>query len=463
MKIFKDKKWLFVIYLIIAALAGASNFMEPANIFVAASIGLSLVVVLAGDDISALYLLIALCPFYASLRIGGLYAGFVIPLLVLVKLFMKPSMKHAPIMGMLSVLFLLMWFFHDFQFVTFANAIFRLLIPACVFIYICRQKLNEYDGYFAIWIVIATSLISMICIFLVQGGSLDTFLNASYAGEYRLGEADVDEGQKNQLGGAMGFPIYTMIIVSLSIQMLMIRQFKLWGKVLLVGLNIIIFFLTFLTISRVYILGLSTLMVLLFLHMVESRNLKRILGLTFGLIFVYIIAADYLPEYTDGIFESYLTRQAINSDHEGTGIRGAIYEDCIKYLTEDTECFFIGKGSSAYPLYGAKIHRLFSWSAHNIMLDALMAFGMIGTIIIISLYTHLYKREKSRTGLKKWTFFRIMPFACYFMMNMTASPFLLDKTYPMLLFLILNIVHCTDKTEYDPKEALYKGVKLKYI
>lgn len=462
MKIFKDKKWLFVIYLIIAALAGVSNYMEPANIFVAASIGLSLMVVLAGDNISVLYLLIALCPFYSSLRIGDLYAGFVIPLFVLVKLFIKPSTKYASGMEMFWAFFLLVWFFHDFQFITFANALFRLFVPACIFVYICRQKLDEYDGYFAIWIVIATTLISMICIFMVQGGSLDTFLYASYAGEYRLGEADVDDGQKNQLGGAMGFPIYTIIIVSLSLQMLMTRQFKLWEKVLLIGLNIVLFFVTFLTISRVYILGLSTLVILLFLHMIKSRNLKTILGLSFGLIIVYIIASVYLPEYMDGIFNSYLARQSNNSDHEGTGIRGAIYEDCIKYLTEDVECFLIGKGSSAYPLYGAKIHRLFSWSAHNIILDALMAFGIIGTIILISLYMHLYKREKNRTGLK-WTVFRIMPFACYFMMNMTATPFLLDKTYPMLLFLILNIIHCTDKTEYDPKMSLYKGTNLKYI
>ena len=39
-----SKKVLFIIYMIIAALAGISNFMEPANVFVMGALGLSLLV-----------------------------------------------------------------------------------------------------------------------------------------------------------------------------------------------------------------------------------------------------------------------------------------------------------------------------------------------------------------------------------------------------------------------------------
>lgn len=462
MKLFKDKKWLLVIYMIIAVFAGMSNFMEPANLFVVVSICMSLLVILAGDNMAYLYLLLTLCPFYSSLRISGLYLGFVIPLLIFLKLIMKKSATSPSTLAFLSVVFLSVWFLHDVQFVTFANAFFRLLVPACIFFIICKQRLDNYDGYYAMWIVILTSIIAMISVFIVQGGSLEAFINASYVGEMRLGEADVDDGQKNQLGGAMGFPIYTIIIISLFLQMLMTRSFKLWEKVSIIGIGTALFFITFLTISRVYILGLLTLIILLFLHILKSTSVKTVIGLLMGVGLIYVIASIYLPEYMDSIFNSYSTRQMSHSDHGGTGIRGAIYEDCIQYLTEDVECLLIGKGSSAYPLYGAKIHRLFSFSAHNMILDSLMAFGILGTFILLSLYIHLYRRERHRTGIR-WSVFRIMPLVCYLMMNMTATPFLLDKTYPMLLFLILNIIHCTDKSEYEPKCTIDNCIKYKQI
>lgn len=449
MRLFHDKKWLLVIYMVIALLAGVSNFMEPADLFVAVCIGLSLLVVLLGDEMAVLYLLIALCPFYASLKIGGLGMGFVIPLLVLFKLIKKKSDTWSPVLGFMALVFLLIWFLHEVQFVTLASAIFRVLVPACVFLFICKERFDNYDGYFAMWIVVLTLLIAMISIFMVQGGSLDALIYASRVGDMRLGEADVDDGQKNQLGGAMGFPIYTIIIITLFLQMLMTHSFKLWQKLSIIVLGIALFFVTFLTVSRVYILGLSTLLLLLFMHMLMSKSIKTIIGLVMGVIIIYILASVYLPEYMDGIFDSYTTRQIGDSSNGGTGIRGAIYEDCLSYLGEDVECLLIGKGSSSYPLYGAKIHRLFSFSAHNMILDSLMSFGVLGSIILMSLYIHLYKRERLRTNIR-WSVFRIMPLVCYFMMNMTSSPFLSDKAYPMLLFLILNISHCTDKSRYDP-------------
>lgn len=448
MRLFHDKKWLLVIYMVIALLAGVSNFMEPADLFVAVCIGLSLLVVLLGDEMALLYLLIALCPFYASLKIGGLGMGFIIPLLMLFKLIKKKSTMWYPKLGFMALVFLLIWFLHEVQFVTLASAIFRVLVPGCIFFIICKQRLDNYDGYFAMWVVVLTSIIAMISVFFVQGGSLDALIYASQVGDMRLGEADVDDGQKNQLGGAMGFPIYTIIIISLFLQMLMTHSLKIWQKVFIIGLGIALFFITFLTISRVYILGLSTLLVLMLLHILKSKSIK-IIGLFIGVFLIYTLASVYLPEYMDGVFDSYLTRQKGDSSNGGTGIRGAIYEDCVKYLTEDVECLLIGKGSSSYPLYGAKIHRLFSFSAHNMILDSLMAFGVLGSLILLFLYINLYKRERQRIGIR-WSVFRVLPLACYFMMNMTSSPFLSDKAFPMLLFLILNIVHCTDKSGYDP-------------
>ena len=134
MKVFKDKKWLFIILMIIDTLAGISNFMEPANVFVAVSIVLSLMVILLGSEMATLYLMIALCPFYNSLNFSGLAAGFVIPIFALMKI--PKSNRVQNFWGVSIFLFFLIWFLHDIQYQTFAKTVFALLVPLYVFIYI---------------------------------------------------------------------------------------------------------------------------------------------------------------------------------------------------------------------------------------------------------------------------------------------------------------------------------------
>lgn len=462
MKLFKDKKTLFIIYMMIASFAGVSNFMEPANLLVMASIAFSLLVIVFGNSMATLYLMIALIPFYNSLNFSGVSAGFVIPLSAICKLLSSPSKNNNPNLVVFMILFLIIWFIHDIQYQTFAMTIFSLLVPCYVFLFIFTKEWHEYDGYYAMWLVIATTIIGMICVFMVQGSSLESFIYTSYAGEMRLGEADTDEGQKNQLGGAMGFPIYTLTIITLLIQMLMTRHFKLWKKTFCIALIVGLFFITFLTVSRVYILGLSTMVLLLLMHVMSSKSKSTIFGVLIGCMVIVLIASNYLSNYIDIVFNNYIGRMENDGEQGGTGIRGIIYKDCFEYLMNNIECLLIGKGNGAYPLIGAQLHRPFSASAHNMILDGLMSFGIIGSIFIFIVYKNIYKIDQNKYGIK-WTIFRVIPLLCIFIMYQTSSPFLQDKTYPFLMFLVLNIIHCTDKSEYDPRWCKQNGYKYKKI
>lgn len=462
MDLFRNKKKLFIIFLMIASFAGISNFMEPANIFVMVSIGLSLLVVLFGDKMATLYLMIALIPFYDSLNINGVSAGFVIPLLAIGKQLSSPSRNEKSQLVFFMILFLSVWFFHDIQYQTFAMTVFSLLVPCFVFLFVLTKDWHEYDGYYAMWLVIVTTLIAMVCVFMVQGGSLEALVYTGYAGEMRLGEADTDEGQKNQLDGAMGFPIYTLTIVSLLIQMLMTRRFRLWQKALCLALIVGLFFITFLTVSRVYILGLATMALLLICHVMRSKSKSTIFGVLLGCSVLILIASNYLTNYMDIVFNNYLGRMENDGGQGGTGIRGIIYKDCFEYLLNNVECLLIGKGNGAYPLIGAQLHRPFSMSAHNMIIDGLMSFGIIGSIFIFVVYKNIYKKDRNNYGIN-WTIFRVMPLLCILMMYQTASPFLLDKFYPFLMFLVLNIIHCTDKSEYDPLWCRQNGCECKKI
>lgn len=461
MKFLKNKKGLFLVYMLIAALAGMSNFMEPANVLVATSIVLSLLVILAGDEMAVIYLMLALMPFFNSLNFGGLAAGFVIPLFAIFKMFMYPSYGKGSL-GFFIVIFLMVWFLHDIQYLTFASTVFSLLVPYYIFYNICNKKFDKYDGYYAMWLVIATTLVALVSVFMVQGGNLDAFLHSSYAGEMRLGEAATDEGEKNQLGGAMGFTIFTMTIITLLVQMLLTRQYKLWKKLSILLLISTLFFITFLTVSRVYLLGLGTMIIILILHLLKSKSVYVLLTVFVGGLLLSIFAYLYMSDFWDTVMFNYLGRMEDDGGQSGTGVRGLIYLSCIEYLGENLECLLIGKGNGAYPLIGASMHELFSFSAHNIILDALMSFGIIGSLILIVIYRRAYKKESLRTNIS-WSLFRIMPFVVIFVMYQTGSPFLQDKTYPFLMFLILNIIHCTDGTMYDPEWCAEIGLKHKKI
>lgn len=462
MILFRNKKKLFIIYLIIATFAGVSNFIGPANVFVTASIALSLLVVAFGDNMATLYLMIALIPFYSSLNYNGVAAGFVIPFFAICKLLLSPLRIEKPHLVVFLFWFLVLWFVHDVQYKSLAVTIFSLLVPCYVFLFVLCKSLRDYDGYYAMWLVIATTLIGMVCVFMVQGGSLEAFIQTSYAGEMRLGEADTDEGQKNQLGGAMGFPIYTLTVVTLLIQMLMTRRFTLLQKSVSITLIIGLIFITFLTVSRVYILGLATLLVLLSFHVMKSKSNSAKFGILFGCVAVIVIASNYLTDYMDIVRENYVGRMEYDGGQGGTGIRGVIFKDCFDYLMNDVECLMIGKGNGAYPLIGAELHRPFSMTAHNIMIDGLMSFGIIGFLFIMVVYKTVYKKDSHRYGIK-WTVFRAMPLLCMFIMYQTASPFLQDKTYPFLMFLVLNIIHCTDNSDYDPLWCKQHGYECKEI
>lgn len=458
MRIFKDLRWLFVILMVIDLLAGVSNFMEPANLFVLSSILLSLTVIICGNEMSTLYLMIALCPFYNSLNFNGLAAGFVIPIFALVKL--PKSNNIQSVWGFGILLFLIIWFIHDIQYRTFVGSVIPLLVPLYTFSCIMRHKFDRYNGHYAMWLVICSSLIAMYCIFVVQGASLDSFISASYAGEMRLGEADTAEGEKNQLGGAMGFPIYTMTIITLVIQLLVIHRYRLAKKAIIITVSLFLFFITFLTVSRVYIVGIASLMLLLVLHSLRRGSIKFILFMAISMITILIVSVDYLSDYFDFISNQYSGRMDYDSDNSGMGIRGTIYLDCLNYLFNNIECLFIGKGNRAYPLIGAMLHRPMSFTAHNMILDMLMSFGLIGSLFLVALYTSAYVNEHKRTGVR-WSIFRMMPLVCVFVMYQTSSPFQLDKAYPFILFLVMNIIHCTDGSKYDYRNKVPSNLSLR--
>lgn len=433
----KFDKLLFAGLMTISLMAGLSNFMNPANVFVLLAVLLSLLLILQGRDVTAVYVMIALIPYFSSLRLSGFAFGFIIPVVAFIKLWIRHFSGALPKLLIAAFLFLFIGFFHDIQYSTFMESILRSFMPLYVFAALSWVRFEKYNRFFAAWVVIGSSLIAMYCVFMVQGANLDSFIYSSYAGEMRLGEADVDSGQKNQLGGAMGFPIYTITILSLIVQMFLMHSLRFWQKILMLSISVVVFFLTFLTVSRVYLLGLGVLIILLLYYIARHVSIKVFVGFLCVFLFLGVMAAMLNPDFITSVFSQYEGR-ITNSDNHHIGSRGYIYRDCIDYLSSNLECILIGKGTLGYVAIGKQMNTWMSMSAHNFLLDGLLSFGIIGFFFVFYAFYKLYKKERFRTRCRV-TALHCMPLFCILAMYITSTPFMLEKVWPFFLFLVLNI------------------------
>lgn len=85
------------------------QFHGTCKCFVMGALGLSLLVIVLGDEMATLYLMMALIPFYNSLNIGGIATDFIVQGAALIKLFMSRSrgIKPSLLMSFFIALFLL--------------------------------------------------------------------------------------------------------------------------------------------------------------------------------------------------------------------------------------------------------------------------------------------------------------------------------------------------------------------
>lgn len=425
--------------MLICMLAGYSNVTSSSTALIFIAVFLSLSIIIFCSDLNVLYLMIALIPFYGSLNVNGLAFVFILPLFASLKLLLKHFKIIIPSIFVFNLIFLLFWFLNDIQYQSVAATLIRLCFPLYVFCVISFVKLEDYNGYFSAWLVICSSLIAMFSIFLVQGGNLDSFINASYAGEMRLGEADVASGQKNQLDGAMGFPIYTITIITLIFQMLNYRNFQFYTKCFIIGIALIVFFITFLTLSRVYILGLLTMIIVLSIYYAKHFTIKNIISILFLVLVLFFTVSILNPEIITSITESYSSRMEGESDNEES--RLLVYIDCLEYLLSHVKCIIFGEGNRGYIEIGKIEHTLMAISAHNVILDGLLSFGLLGCVILYRSYFRVYKLQRTYFNIQLDAL-RVLPLGCILMMYNTSSPFTLDKVWVFLLFLTLNIVHC---------------------
>ena len=85
----------------------------------------------------------------------------------------------------------------------------------------------------------------------------------------------------------------------------------------------------------------------------------------------------------------------------GTGERADIWLSCFDYLLENPVGFLFGFGSNGYPIIGEKYGLLFSAGSHNLYIDILMSWGIIGCMCVLIILHQLRPREGFSVAIQK--------------------------------------------------------------
>ena len=279
----------------------------------------------------------------------------------------------------------------------------------------------------------------MICLGVVNffaiemSGGLTGFLVQSAMDNLRMGDADMDKYASDTLDGAMGFPIHTILMMSLSLPFFINKGIRVLSKVLLSLILLVFFLVTFLTTSKVYLLGLATFGICLLLHIVKGKN--RIAIIFIIILFFLILSTQ--SWFFDLVYERYAYRIE-DTDTDVTSGRTDIYKSCIDYLSDNFLALLFGSSYDGYLEIGRLLNKDFKMSAHNIILDGLMSFGLYGCSLLLISVKQLNKKArlyiKSKASLLGW-----LPIICWFVMCQTNTTFYLAKTYPLIPFLVIHI------------------------
>ena len=177
-----------------------------------------------------------------------------------------------------------------------------------------------------------------------------------------------------------------------------------------------------------------------FIFLIISIYFFMYFFITFRTIFLIIIFAILNTQdwFVEMIYDRYIFRLG-DDITDATSGRDEIFVSCIKYLMGNPLAIIFGLGYDSYIEIGRLNKLAFQMSAHNIILDALMGFGLLGCSLMVKAVNLMRQKISStlhsKSSLLSWT-----PFLCWFLMCQTNTAFWLPKTYFIIPYLIIHTV-----------------------
>jgi len=184
----------------------------------------------------------------------------------------------------------------------------------------------------------------------------------------------------------------------------------------------------FLTQSRTFILSLS---IIIFLLLLASKNFNIIQKFTFTVLISLIYFLSTKVSYLSNIVNLVILRIIEPRGDDISGGRKFLWNEYYDLLTSGIDTFFLGLGPNVMQEYEL------TQVAHNAILEDLLSFGFIGSVLIITLfYSHyLYFKRYFRLSI-----YGIIPLVVIVVNGMFGHSFLsMASIVQFSIFLMFNI------------------------
>lgn len=417
----------FFLITLIDILLVYSTVTQTASAAIAAFV-LTVFTVLRGSGIQAFYTLLGTCFFSAVYNVSSIGVYFIVTILCCVKLLVNRATNTNVLL--LGIALTILCALHDLLYRTIGNIVGSSVMLLSMFAILSNKDWHDYNHKYSTWLLLISMVIVQVGAILLTGDLSQ--LSDESVSVVRMGEGDVEGGMNNNLGGAMGFPITTLLFVTCSFPLLFGKQVNTFLKILLGVLDIVLLIVTFFTTSRVYLLGLFIFLICVIIEFFAKSSKSKM-----WLIVIILGAVLVLNEsgIINLIFERYMVR--IVSHDVSIDSRTIIYTDCITYLVQHPLALLFGEGR-AYSEIGRIHNYAFGMSAHNIILDWIMAYGIFGIVILLSSIKRFVFSLKENTNFDKSGLLGYMPLICWFVMCQTNTPFILPKTFVLIPFMLLH-------------------------
>lgn len=384
---------------------------------------------LFSSPVEHFYFLIGFAPFEHIAKVGDISFYFVFLLISSIKLILLNIKEGYKIIGVIALIMLVsLEILGDLQ----RSSIGTIIINLCTIIYFAvfvmkidsnrfnadRILKNFYFSYFTVIIYVITGY-----------GSLGTFLNMATT-ENLIVRFGREEGIT--VGGAMGIPMYSALLISMSIGYYHnIKNRRLLQKTILLLGSVSAFAVGLLTVSRSFLLCMIAGSVVLIFSLTDKKRkqaIKLFIAITSLGIVIYLKYADTI----NILLNKFIYRA--KSD-VGLGSRGDIWLSCLDYLLEHPLGLLYGYGINSYNKIGENLNLLFSAKAHNLYLDVIMSLGTLG-FMCLCILVYIYIKRISEKGIKV-RIISTMPLVVLISFGLTALDLSNLKTWIYILMTIL--------------------------
>lgn len=405
-----------------ALLGVAVMTTSPLDWVGALSLVLLLTLVITGTQAENLYVFISLIPFHHLISFQDRNVIFVLLLIAMLKVvyWRLTVVKQVPLVILPAIGLLSLTFVWDFGTARLGELLYLLCSLGYFLVVMTLVDLRAYNHGLASKHLLMSLAIALVTMLLSPGMDLSALSGSMVRFGYDL----------RILGGAMGAPIYSLMAISILVVALASKKTTLIQKVLMIVIIAGLVVIGISTISRVFLLGAGTLIIVAI-----AVALRKYVSISYRILIVCLLALMlYVGIYTAipvSLLEHYAFRVRDSGFLSG---RLDIFLSIFEYMSQNPDAILVGRGLT-YSQIGLMDGWAFQALAHNLYLDGLMSWGLVGLTFLAIVFLRFLKRCKAQGQV---TLVTALPAIVLLSTYITWGSFSYFNTYMYLIFVSIG-------------------------